>query len=244
MPVGKNPSAIVFDLYDTLVPGGGRDLRDAVSHAMARDLGVDPEAFAEAIRDSFDARCRGALGDLHQTLSHLAEQLGTHPEPAALDTAAERRLELHRSLLAPENGVLETLDLLRRNGYRLALISDCSIETPMLWRETALAKRFDATVFSCEFRARKPDPALYRRAATDLGVQPEDCLYIGDGASDELAGAERVGMTALKISVGHVDARTQTDRRELYGARSWRGRAIHDIADLPALLAEAADAHQ
>ena len=110
----------------------------------------------------------------------------------------------------------------------------------MLWRESSLAKCFDVTVFSCEIRARKPDRALYRRAAASLGVEPGDCLYIGDGASDELAGAERAGMTALKISVEHIDARTQTDRRELYGVRSWRGRVIHDIADLPALLEKAA----
>lgn len=242
MSAGNNPSAIVFDLYDTLVPGGGRDLRDAVSHAMARDLGVDPEAFAEAIRDSFDARCSGALGDLHQTVFHLAEQLGTHPERAALDAAAERRLELHRELLAPSAEVLETLDRLRRSGYRLGLISDCSIETPLLWHGSGLAKYFDVTVFSCEIRARKPDPALYRRAAAGLGVRPEDCLYVGDGASDELAGAERAGMNALQISVEHVDARTQTDRRELYGVRSWHGRVIHDLADLPTLLEKAVGA--
>ncbi|MBR7831713.1 HAD-IA family hydrolase [Actinospica durhamensis] len=232
----NHPSAVVFDLNDTLISGGERGLRDALSRAAARDLGVDPEAFAGAVRDSFDARCRGALGDLYETYSRLAEGLGAHPDPAAVRTAVARRLHFERGRLIPSPQVLEALDRLRGKGYRLGLISDCSAETPAIWHETALAERFDVAVFSWERGVRKPDPSLYLAAAAALGVAAQDCLYVGDGASDELAGAERVGMRALRLEFEVVDAATQADRCELYGARAWDGPAVEDVGELAALL--------
>ncbi len=239
---GRQPSAVVFDLNDTLVHGGDRALRDAVAHAMARDLEVDPEAFAAAVRDSFDARCRGVLGDLHQTITRLAAGLGASPDPAAVRAAAERRLHLERSLLIPAPRALEALDRLRRRGLRLGLVSDCSAETPQLWCATRLAHRFDVAVFSCELGARKPDPSLYLAATAGLGVLPEECLYVGDGASDELAGAERVGMTALRLRLEDADPAALADRREFYGLRSWDGPSIGHVAELDALLDTAAAA--
>ena len=229
-------SAVVFDLNDTLVHGGERELRDAFSRGAARDLGVDQEAFAAAVRESFDARCRGALGDLYETYSRLAHGLGVRPDPAAVRSAVERRLCFERGRLVAAPRVLEALDRLRRAGYRLGLISDCSAETPAIWRETALAERFEVAVFSWETGARKPDPSLYLAAARGLGVAPGDCLYVGDGGSDELAGAERAGMSALRLEFEEDDPVTQADRRELYGVRPWDGPAIADIAELVSLL--------
>lgn len=43
----------------------------------------------------------------------------------------------------------------------------------------------------------KPDPAIYRRALDDLGVMPSQVAFVGDGGSDELAGAAAVGMRSF-----------------------------------------------
>lgn len=234
--IGKCPSAIVFDLNDTLVHGGTRDLRDTVSRAMARDLGVEPDAFAAAVRASFDARCRGALGDVHETVFALAAGLGARPGPAAVHAAAERRFDMERSLLVAAPRVLGMLDRLRRFGYRLGLISDCSAETPLLWRQSPLAERIEVTVFSCDLGVRKPDPSLYLAAAAGLGVPPHECLYVGDGASDELAGAQRAGMAVVRVALETEDPAQAADRIELHGARPWDGPVLDDIADLLAYL--------
>jgi len=47
------PAAVLFDLWGTLVPPIPPSVRDAVSRDMAVDLGVDPDAFAAAYRDSY-----------------------------------------------------------------------------------------------------------------------------------------------------------------------------------------------
>ncbi len=48
----------------------------------------------------------------------------------------------------------------------------------------------------------KPDPEIYLRTARQLEVDPADCLFVGDGANDELAGAARVGMTPVLFAPG------------------------------------------
>jgi len=46
---------------------------------------------------------------------------------------------------------------------------------------------------------RKPDPRIYQLALEQLGVDPGEAIFVGDGANDELAGADRVGMRAVQV---------------------------------------------
>ena len=56
---------------------------------------------------------------------------------------------------------------------------------------------FDAETFSSACGLIKPDPEIYLTTLDTLGVEPEDALFVGDGANDELGGAARVGMTPV-----------------------------------------------
>ncbi len=45
---------------------------------------------------------------------------------------------------------------------------------------------------------QKPDPRAFRRLADELGVEPTACLFVGDDAERDVAGARSAGMqTAL-----------------------------------------------
>lgn len=230
-------SAVVFDLYETLVPGGGRLVRDAVSAAMAADLGVEPQAFADQIRASFDERARGLLGDLPSTIATLAARIGGAPSASAIQSAATRRLDLARQLLQPPAQTVSVLKQLRAAGYRLGLVSDCSAETPELWARTPLAGLVDMPVFSCVEGARKPDLALYRGVARGLHVDLGECAYVGDGASDELNGAEAAGMTAIQLRAEYTEPDDAADHALVYGAHPWHGPAVGYLTEVPALLA-------
>jgi len=86
-----------------------------------------------------------------------------------------------------------------RRGQKLGLITVCSQEVADVWDETPFAGLFDSTVFSSSVGLSKPDAEIYERASEELGVEPSDCLFVGDGANDELPGAERVGTTAVQL---------------------------------------------
>ena len=53
---------------------------------------------------------------------------------------------------------------------------------------------FDASVFSFDIGAAKPDPGIYLEATRRLRVEPGNAVFVGDGADDELVGAERAGL--------------------------------------------------
>ena len=48
-------------------------------------------------------------------------------------------------------------------------------------------------------KVRKPDPRIYLLACDRLAVEPQACLFVGDGGSRELSGAENAGMNAVCI---------------------------------------------
>src|SRR3954469_24730966 len=155
------PRAILFDLYDTLVAAGSLAERNAVSRAMGTDLGLDPDQFVAEYEQTRPLRFVGGLGDLESTVRAIAVRLGGSPSPSAGRLAATRRLMLTRRLLWPSAATLTALDQLRRGGWRLGLVSNCSSETPELWKRTPLAGQFEAVGFSCELGVAKPDPAIF-----------------------------------------------------------------------------------
>ena len=47
-------------------------------------------------------------------------------------------------------------------------------------------------------RIQKPDPAIFERCIEKLGVEADACLYVGDGGSNELEAAQRLGMQVVQ----------------------------------------------
>jgi putative hydrolase of the HAD superfamily len=213
--------AVVFDLWDTLVdfdPVAGRAFQDRV----AERLGRNPDEFAALWSDG---RQRREDGGLHEYL------LGIGTPPELVSELVGWRHDLTRSLLTPRGGVVETLNELRARGLQVGLITVCSEDVPDVWEETPFPGHFDSTVFSCSAGLRKPDPRIYRLACDELGVKPGEAMFVGDGANDELAGAERVGMRAVLIHRPGEDPPWSE-------AREWEGLRITAIPQILSLLAE------
>jgi FMN phosphatase YigB (HAD superfamily) len=129
------------------------------------------------------------------------------------DLAAERLAAKASVLRCVEPAVVDTLVELSSTGVRLGVLSNCSVEEAAGWASSPLAGRVDAAVFSYDVGMAKPDPALYRLACGRLGVPPEACVFVGDGGSDELAGAAAVGMRPFAAR-WHVDRWPSDVRRK------------------------------
>ena len=95
--------------------------------------------------------------------------------------------------------ILSTLRALKERGHRLCLVSNADGIDAMHWGESPLAPLFDEAVFSCRVHLIKPDPEIYLLAAQKMAAVPEDCVFIGDGGSDELMGAKRAGMRTIQV---------------------------------------------
>jgi len=181
--------AVVFDLWDTLVDFDP-ELSRGFTHRLADRLGRDRGEFEQLWLESRSVRDTGPLGEYLTSLG---------VEEDAREELVSTRRDWARRALVPRAGAVETLGELRARGLRTGLLSVCSDDVPAVWAETRLHGLFDAEIFSCDVGLRKPDPRIYLLTCERLEVEPAEALFVGDGANDELAGAERVGMRAALI---------------------------------------------
>jgi putative hydrolase of the HAD superfamily len=213
--------AVVFDLWQTLVPLPAESLR-AMYGQMADAVGAPREQFTEVWLSGRTARETGPIGD---SVRWVFDQLGLDADPQVI---VSLRRDWTREALVPRPDAVSTLEQLRERGFRLGLITVCSTDVAELWESSAFAGLFDATVFSCEVGIAKPDPRIYDICCDRLGVSATECLFVGDGANDELPGAERVGMTAVQL---RAPGEELTDP-----GKEWRGRYVERLEEILELV--------
>lgn len=189
--------AIIFDLFQTLV--------DAWSHEkytktnIAIDLGVDVLAFVEKWEGIEDARTLGDFPNMYSVLTRILLNMNTTVSPHVVLAAAHRweqnRAELF-SFIDPSISAM--LDGIRKTGCKIGLISNCWHDEMWTYQESKLHSLIDASILSCEIGLKKPDVQIYELCAHHLLVSTNECIYIGDGGSKELDGANRAGMLAYQ----------------------------------------------
>jgi putative hydrolase of the HAD superfamily len=216
--------ALLVDLFSTLVPGGDAE-RDLVLQAMAELLGVEPGAFTREFAATSYERFTGAYGDLPSTLRVIAQRTGADPTDEQVHEATILRRNLSRRLLnAAPAGTLSALAELRSAGWRIGLVSNITSETQLQWPASPLPPYFETTAFSAEVGAAKPEPAIYLAACNAFGVEPADCVYIGDGNDHELPAAAALGMHAIRTTE-HANSDP-----------TWTGPTVTSFANLPNLI--------
>jgi HAD superfamily hydrolase (TIGR01509 family) len=208
--------AVIFDLWNTIAVWP-EDLWAETRPQVAEHLGLTVE--------EFESRWYGELAHMREQgpMSDVLDLFDLSPEAVERVTALRR--EVTRKGLVPVPGAVETIATLRERGLKTGLITVCSEDVVSLWEETDFHGLFDAEVFSAAVGLRKPDPRIYRIALEQLGVDAEDAMFVGDGANDELGGAERVGMTAVGV---------ESPTGEL--PEDWAGQRIRELPELLALV--------
>ncbi|MFQ5858705.1 MAG: HAD family hydrolase [Anaerolineae bacterium] len=125
--------------------------------------------------------------------------------------------------------IVETLGQLKDEGYRMSIVSnaDGRVEQELLnlGMQCYFERVYDSDVVGVE----KPEPGIYELALNDLGLQPEEALFVGDMFYSDIWGANRVGIPGLHL-----------DPLGLY--KGWPGARIQDLWQLPGWLNEYAAA--
>ena len=187
--------AVIFDLWGTLVPIDPGPWRRTYKR-IARALGVTPEDFRREWSRASDER---TTGNIARSFRVACAALGVEVSEQETGWALSlRRSTLDQAFVLREDAV-PTLRALRERGYLTALLTNCDSDVPDVCSRSPLAGMMDVEVFSCCEGLMKPDARIYRLAAERLGVPSSECLFVGDGASDELPGAEAIGMRAVLL---------------------------------------------
>jgi putative hydrolase of the HAD superfamily len=198
---------------------------------MAHVLSAPPDDFAQLWFDTFNERSTGIFQSPDDNVEYICRTLGVSVNETQVKLATRIRFDYAVQSMMPRPDAIETLSRLKFEGCKTGLISDCSAEAPAIWKDSPFVELIDVAIFSCLVGVKKPDPRIYRIATDQLGVEPETCLYIGDGSSGELTGAAQVGMhpVLLNLPEDNPDAH-QIDKED------WNGPAISSLSEVLMLV--------
>ena len=206
--------AYLFDLYGTLVdihtdeskPGFWKLIAEYyTAHGAACDaacLRSDYLRLCAKETERLQGQCPGAAVeiDLLPVFQSLYLQKGLSPDAAMLAETAWYFRQRSTTHLRTYAGAGELLTALRAAGGTVILLSNAQacFTRPELDR-LGLTGKFDRIFISSEQGFKKPDPRFFTAPLRELGLEPGDCLMIGNDPVCDIEGAARVGMEAVYI---------------------------------------------
>lgn len=186
------PRAVLFDLDDTLIR---RAIRRFVADQYARYATALAPASAEQFESLFlaiedDGRVDKAV--IYPTLVETLCITGITAEALLADYRA-----VYPSFTTPRPGALETVRVLRANGLKTGIITNGGVMQNAKIDAIGIRPLLDCVLVSELVGLKKPDPAIFRGAAEELGVAVTDCIFIGDNPTLDIAGALSAGFGAI-----------------------------------------------
>lgn len=188
--------AVIFDMYETLIThyhGGALYF----STQIAEDIGAPVTRFQTMWRALEHDRTVGNVS-LEGTLERILKTCNCYSEEAIKHVVKKRTKLAEDCFDNLHEGILPMLKGLKDKGLKVGLISNCFSDEAEVINRCVLRPYFDACCLSYEQRTGKPDERIYQICMEKLGARPEECLYIGDGGSQELEAAEHAGMYAAQ----------------------------------------------
>ena len=196
--------AVTFDVGGTLIeprPSVGHIYADAAANFGGPPL--DPEL----INRRFRAACSAHSGPLHsardwaELVDHVFRDLVNPPPSQSFFPQLYERFSDAEAWLVHAD-VIPTLAALHGEGIRTAVLSNWDDRLRPLLRRLGLDPFFSSMTISCEVGAAKPDPGIFRAAASALNLEPQFILHVGDDPILDLEGARNSGLRALLIRRG------------------------------------------
>ncbi|MFQ6090025.1 MAG: HAD family hydrolase [Candidatus Bipolaricaulia bacterium] len=220
-------NTVFFDLGNTLIYMDPLPEELFAYLCREQELEVEPEAVRRAYgkADNFYfgnvLNYKGRMEELWLEYDGIVLQELGIPDPdqrlARAISAGFR--EAHFWHLFPE--VQEVLEKLRREGYKLGIISNADeyVEQILSWLK--LPQYVDTITYSQEAEVEKPDPRIFHIAMQKAGTGPEESIHVGDRYDADVVGARAAGITPVLIdrenNHGDLDCLRIRNLEELWG---------------------------
>jgi phosphoglycolate phosphatase len=191
---GRVLRGVLFDLDGTLL-----------------DTALDMASALNRVRES-EGLTAIPFEQIRPLVSHGAPRLLKlafgEPEPARYENLRKRFLEFYRQSLAVHTclfaGFDRVLAQIESAGFRWGVVTNKPgwLAAPLL-ADTGLAARCACMVAGDTLAERKPHPMPLLHAAALLGLEPRECVYVGDAERDVQA-ARNAGMIPLVAGFGYL----------------------------------------
>jgi len=187
---------IVFDVNETLLDVGALD---PLFGRMFGDAAARREWFGQMLQSAFVSTITGAYRDFGtlgmSALTMVAQRRG-------VELSDEDRTALRDGMrqLPPHPEVREALERLRASGFRLATLTNSTLEAGEAQLANAGLREFlEQTLSADSVRRLKPSPEPYRMAAERMGVTVQEIRLVAAHAWD-IAGALNAGCAAAFVA--------------------------------------------
>lgn len=231
---GSGPAApvraVLLDAGNTLVfVDRHRVLEVYRIHGVEADESVFLEAEFQAREVLIQRIGEGGTGtEAHVWKGYFETLFARSGVPAhRMEQVGEALVRIHREehlWTWVEDGTAEALESLREAGYRLAVISNADGRIEALLQSRGLRDHFEFVIDSEVVGVEKPDPRIFRAAVERMGVEPHECLYVGDLYPVDVVGARGAGLQAVLLDPMDRLAHHPVDR-------------LRSVLDLPRYLA-------
>ena len=182
--------AVIFDMDGVLI-----NSEPVSKQEFAKAFAVVDIEFTE---DMYQKILGRSLRDIEQ---FLAEYYQSDQLAAKIIEIREEEFAQHYRdhPVAVKTGVFELLDCLDSRKMKKAVATSAkqSIAEGLL-KQSGLLNRMDAHCYGSEVKEAKPNPALFLKAASRLGISPEQAYVIEDSQSGIIA-ANRGGFVPIYV---------------------------------------------
>ncbi len=190
--------AVIFDLDDTLydemqfVKGGFK----AVSSCISKNNSNQNTVY-RMLLDVLEKHGRGHTFDI------ALKKLGLYSKKLIPKLVEVYRI--HQPNLSPYPDVRTVLSALRKQGYKLGLITDGNVEVQRNKVEALKVKDFfDCIIFSDEYgiEKQKPNPFSYQKAMEELKASARETIYVGDNPYKDFVNAKKLKIQTVRVLRG------------------------------------------
>jgi len=178
--------AVFFDLGGVIV----RTEFQAPRQRLAERFGMDYEDIDKIVFGSPTA-ARASVGEITEE-EHWLQVMKILKLPAAEARSVQKEFFAGDVI---DRGLLEYLRSLKP-GYKIGAISNAWSGLRQYMEREKFADVFDAIVISAEVGAAKPEPKIYLHALDQLGVSPDEAVFVDD-VSENVEASEKLGMHGI-----------------------------------------------
>jgi HAD superfamily hydrolase (TIGR01509 family) len=180
-------NAVIFDLDGTLINSYNAHV-ESFRRALSRfDLNIDEQEIYRRFGKPAKQIIKEILPkNLHKRLDDIVR----YKRLEYIETSKDIQIF---------DGVETVLKYLKAKGISICLAT--SADKPSVIRilnKFNLEKYFDVIISSNDVKEAKPDPEMFIQASKRLGVDPTNCLVVGDSPFDVIA-AKKAGMKIIIV---------------------------------------------
>ena len=219
--------AVLFDV--------GGPINTEVEHERRVDAAIRTALVAEGIvasDDDYDDACARAVANFApDAYTAIIWHLTRNDAPISTRVYAAFRAAMHEwPAFELRDGIAEVIAWLHGRGLRLGLAANQPHATLAVLDAHGVGQYFHHREVSGTHGFHKPDLRLFLRCCEDLGVEPAECIMVGDRIDNDIAPARVLGMRTILFRTGRHAAQQSRSVDEVPDAE------VRDVAGLRVAL--------